>query len=364
MEDFTFDLQLFADGEGMESAPESASAATQEPVAQEPAAEPAPEPEFALRKNPDTGRMEFLEGHEIQPKQETVQQEQPNQPAAYTADELVKDFALGRVDEARIPQELAGYYTAIRTQQENARLRQQAAFQQQLAMQQQAQAQPPQPPVNNGEKMVAIYQQMEKYARDKAFHDLGIDGEEGLSQLQYSDNPADKQKAAVFGTAVQQNMQNLSRAVADEQARMASEAQTTANEVNIIRNGVAEYAKTEPHWNEIDQMMNTHWKEMPFDKAGPVVQTLNRVVSVFKGVPGAKLLPQDKEVLNNYYLECKKAFYAKQTGVGTTPQPVKSQVPNVEHTGQASNTPPDKVDWTAMRGMSPRARREFFMNNI
>ena len=362
MEDFTFDLQIFAEGEGMESAPAvEASEAAPEPAAQEPVQEAAPE--FALRKNPDTGRMEFLEGHEIQPKQEEPQQQaQPN--AAYTADELVKDFAMGRVDEARIPQDLAGYYAAIKTQQENAQLRQQAAMQQQMAMQQpQVQEQAPQ--ADNGAKMVAVYQQMEKYARDKAFRELGINGEEGLSELQYSDNPEDKQKAAVFGTAVQQNMQMLSRAVADEQARMAAEAQATANEVGIIKNGVAEYMKSEPNFGEIDKLMATHWQEMPFAKSGPIVQTLNRVAAAFKGVPGAKLLPQDKDVLNEYYQECKKAYYAKQTGVGTTPQPVsKPQVPNVEHPGQASNTPPNKVDWTAMRSMSPRERRNFFMNNI
>ena len=362
MEDFTFDLQLFAEGEGVESAPATeASETAPEPAAQEPVQEAAPE--FALRKNPDTGRMEFLEGHEIQPQQEEPQQ-QAQSNAAYTADELVKDFAMGRVDEARIPQDLAGYYAAIKTQQENAQLRQQAAMQQQMAMQQ-PQVQEQRPQADNGAKMVAVYQQMEKYARDKAFRELGINGEEGLSELQYSDNPEDKQKAAVFGTAVQQNMQMLSRAVADEQARMAAEAQATANEVGIIKNGVAEYMKSEPNFGEIDKLMATHWQEMPFAKSGPIVQTLNRVAAAFKGAPGAKLLPQDKDVLNEYYQECKKAYYAKQTGVGTTPQPVsKPQVPNVEHPGQASNTPPNKVDWTAMRSMSPRERRNFFMNNI
>lgn len=361
MEDSTFDLQLFAE-EGAEGTPEATVQATVEPVAQEPTQEPTPEPEFALRKDPATGRVEFLTKEDIQPQQEAEPPQQ--EPQAYTADELVKDFAMGRVNESRIPQGLAGYYAAIKTQQENAQLRQQAAMQQQMAVQNQ-QAQAPAPQENNEAKMVAVYQQMEKYARDKAFRELGINGEEGLSELQYSDKPEDKQKAAVFGTAVQQNMQMLSRAVADEQARMAAEAQATANEANLIKNGVAEYQKTEPHWNEIDQMMSTYWKTMPFEKGGPVVQTLNRVVEVFKGVPGARLLPQDKEVLNEYYQECKKAFYSKQTGVGTTPQPVsKAQVPNVEHTGQASASPAQPVDWGAMRGMSPRDRREFFLHNF
>jgi len=360
VEDNTFDLQLFSE----EEAPAVATEATTEPAVQEPTQEPAPEPEFALRKDPTTGRMEFLTKEDIQPQQEAEPSQQ--EPQAYTADELVKDFAMGRVDESRIPQGLAGYYAAIKTQQENAQLRQQAAMQQQAVMQQQQQAQVQTAPQENNEaKMVAVYQQMEKYARDKAFRELGINGEEGLSELQYSDKPEDKQKAAVFGTAVQQNMQMLSRAVADEQARMAAEAQATANEANLIRNGVAEYQKTEPHWNEIDQMMSTYWKTMPFEKGGPVVQTLSRVVDVFKGVPGAKLLPQDKEVLNEYYQECKKAFYSKQTGVGTTPQPVsKPQVPNVEHTGQAAASPAQPVDWGAMRGMSPRDRREFFLHNF
>jgi hypothetical protein len=125
-----------------------------------------------------------------------------------------------------------------------------------------------------------------------------------------------------------------------------------------------EYQKTEPHFNEIDQLMGSYWQTMPYEKAQKVIPTLNRAVQVFSGQPGARLLPSDKDVLNEYYQECKKVFYTKQTGVGTTPKPVKPAVPNVEHTGQASNTPVDKVDWSAMRSMNPRQRREFFMNHI
>ena len=367
MKEFVFDLQLFAEGEEGDMGADVSVNPPDAPA--EPQGEPAPQqveetpaPEFALRRNPDTGRMEFLEGDEIQPKQDEPAEQAPAVPNAYNADELFKDFAMGRVDESRVPPELEGYYTSIKTQQENAQLRQQAAMQQQ-AMEQQAPAQPAEP-VDNTANMVAAYQQMQKYARDKAFHDLGIDGEQALSELQYSDNEQDKQKYAVFNTAVQQNMQLIGQAVAEQQSRAIAEEQSTRQELEIIRNGVMEYQKTEPHFNEIDQLMGSYWQTMPYEKAQKVIPTLNRAVQVFSGQPGARLLPSDKDVLNEYYQECKKVFYAKQTGVGTTPKPVKPAVPNVEHTGQASNTPVDKVDWSAMRGMSPRQRREFFMNHI
>jgi hypothetical protein len=361
-----FDLQLFAEGE--ESAADvgavnTEGAAESQP---EPSPEPTPDavPDVMLRIDPATGRREFLTGDEIQPKQEESSTEPVNEPTtnAYSANDLFRDFAMGRVDEARIPKELEGYYNSIKTQQENAQLRQQAAIRE-MQIQQQAPAQPT-PPVDNTANMVAAYQQMEKYARDKAFHDLGIDGEEDLSQLQYSDNPEDKQRAAVFNTAVQQNMQLIGQAVAEQQARAQAEQQATRQELELIRNGVVDYQKNEPHFNEIDQLMGVHWQSMPYEQAQRYIPTLNRVVQVFQGQPGARLMPNDKDVLNEYYQECKKAFYAKQTGVGTTPQPVKSQVPNVEHSGQATSAPEPKVDWSAMRSMNPRQRREFFMSHI
>jgi hypothetical protein len=353
--DFKIDLQLFAEGEDVGASEVSEVSTPEESVQEETST-----PDFALRVNPETGRREFLEGNEIQPEQETPVEQQAT-PDAYTADALFKDFAMGRVDESRVPPELEGYYTSIKTQQENAQLRQQAAMQQQT--QQQAPAQPTEP-VDNSANMVAAYQQMEKYAREKAFHDLGIDGEQALSELQYSDDAQDKQKYAVFNTAVQQNMQLIGQAVAEQQSRAVAEEQATRQELEIIRNGVMEYQKNEPHFDEIDKLMGTHWQSMPYEQAQKVIPTLNRAVQVFSGQPGARLLPSDKDVLNEYYQECKKVFYANQTGVGTTPKPVKPTVPNVEHTGQASNSPEERVDWRAMRGMSPRDRREFFMNHI
>lgn len=353
--DFKMDLQLFAEGEDV-SAGDTGEVSTPEESVQEETSTP----DFALRVNPETGRREFLEGNEIQPEQETPPVEQQVTPDAYTADALFKDFAMGRVDESRVPPELEGYYTSIKTQQENAQLRQQAAMQQ---MAQQTPAQPTEP-VDNSANMVAAYQQMEKYAREKAFHDLGIDGEQALSELQYSDDAQDKQKYAVFNTAVQQNMQLIGQAVAEQQSRAVAEEQATRQELEIIRNGVMEYQKNEPHFDEIDKLMGTHWQSMPYEQAQKVIPTLNRAVQVFSGQPGARLLPSDKDVLNEYYQECKKVFYANQTGVGTTPKPVKPTVPNVEHTGQASNSPDERVNWRAMRGMSPRERREFFMNHI
>lgn len=371
-ETFKMDLQLFAeeaagDTGGVENvdagAPEPTTETQGEPAPQ-PTQEEAPAPDFALRKNPETGRMEFLEGDEIHTsKQEESAAEQTQAtPNAYSADELFRDFAMGKVDESRVPPALEGYYASIKTQQENAQLRQQAALQQQMAQQQQ-QTQLTKP-VDNSANMVAAYQQMEKYAREKAFHDLGIEGEQALSEMQYSDKPEDKQKYAVFNTAVQQNMQLIGQAVAEQQTRAAAEEQSTRQELEIIRNGVLEYQKTEPHFNEIDKLMGTHWQTMPYEQAQKVIPTLNRAVQVFSGQPGARLLPSDKDVLNAYYQECKKVFYAQQTGVGTTPKPVKPVAPNVEHAGQASNAPDKKVDWSAMRGMDPRQRREFFMNNI
>lgn len=364
VKDTFFDLQRFAEGE--EGADVDTGVQTPEPAPGPESNEPEGDtrPDVALRVDPETGRREFLVDDEINPKEPEPENNEPeSQPNAYTADALFKDFAMGRVDESRVPQELEGYYAAIKTQQQNAQARQQLA----MAQMQQANTQPPTPqetPEQVESNRVAVYQQMEKYAREKAMADLGVKSEEELADMQYSENDADQQKYKVFNTAVQHNIQLISNSIAANQRQAAERQAVTQQEANIIRNGLAEYQKNEPHFHDIDVLMETHYQNMPFDKAVPIAQTLNRVVAVFSGQPGAALLPQDKDVLNDYYMECKKAFYEKQTGVGTTPQHVKPQPPNVEHSGQASKAPEEKVDWRAMRNMSPRDRRAFFMNNI
>ena len=51
------------------------------------------------------------------------------EPKYYTAEELVKDFSKGTVDDSRIPPNLGGYYAAIKRQHEKAQIRQRLAQQ-------------------------------------------------------------------------------------------------------------------------------------------------------------------------------------------------------------------------------------------
>ena len=367
MKEFDFDLQLFAEdggdiGAGSEETAVETSAT--EPAENTETDEPAQsKPDLALKIDPDTGRKYLVGSEEInQPQEEKPAQQEPDK---YNSNELIKDFAMGRVDQSRIPQELEGYYEAIKQQRANEITRQQLQAQQAQIQQAQQAQQQPQQPVDTSADNVKMYAQMKDFATQKAMKDLGINGEEGLNDLQYSDDENDVKKYEAFNAAVSYNMQLIANAVAENQQQAAAARQSSMQEANAIVQGLDEYRKQEPNFNDIDVMMGTFYQTMPFEQARPIVQALNRTVEVFQGKPGAILQPGDKEILNNYYQATRKAYYEKKTGVGTVPQPAHSAPPRVEQTGQGnSREPAAKPDWKSMRGMSPRERREFLMKNL
>ena len=145
-----FNLQLFAeDVAGSDTGEALESAASNTDIADN-ATEPAPanagepaetaKPPVAITKD-DMGRRRVVFPQEmeaaappaaaqIEPAEATAETDSAVKP--YTAGELFQEIALGhKVDESRIPQELANDYSAIRQQQLNA-VNQQAQVTQQV----------------------------------------------------------------------------------------------------------------------------------------------------------------------------------------------------------------------------------------
>lgn len=342
--------------------PEAAQVPAQEATPQ--AQEAESKPDFALVKD-ESGRIRLVEGEKAQPPK--PEEQQPPQPQAYTANDLFKDFAMNRVDESRVPQELEGYYAAMKQQRENAMQiaqAQQAQYAQAMQARQteaskQTQEAVKVPSPNNA----AIYARMRDYAEQKALHDLGIADKDALDALEYSDDEADNEKRRAYDTAVAVNMQQLSAAVVQRQQQAAQVQQASNDMVQSILQGAEAYKSKEPNFDAIDKMMGTYYQQLPFEQGARVAQALNRVVGVFQNRPGVYLVPGDAEVLDAYYQQTRKAFYEQKAGVGTTPRPM-ARPPQVEQTGQIAQSAQPKPDWSKMRGMTPRERRAFLAANL
>lgn len=344
--------------------------------AAEQAEQPAEEshaPEVAIQVDPQTGKRRVVfpaqEQAETQPPAEEQAQEQtPQAPQQYSAGDIVQLVATGQqIDPARVPQELQGYAAAIQQQRINAAQMQMMQMQQAQARQQMAQQPPqalPQPTaeqVQQAQKArAAVYEQIAQLAEKKACEDLGVTKAQ-LNDAKFSDDEELQKKAQAFEAAVRFNTNAISQEIMRQRAAQAQQMQAIQRETQETMQSIMpkwqEYQK-DPHYNDIDNMMGEYYKTMPFDEGAKVKQSIDRFLS---GRP----VKADVDILDNYYKRTKEAYYAKATGVSTTPQPVqKAKPPRVEQPGQHGTTAPQKVDWTKMRGMTPRQRSQFLQTYL
>lgn len=344
--------------------------------AAEQADQPAEEshaPEVAIQVDPQTGKRRVVfpaqEQAETQPPAEEQAQEQtPQTPQQYSAGDIVQLVATGQqIDQARVPQELQGYAAAIQQQRINAAQMQMMQMQQAQARQQMAQQPPQAPPQPTAEQVqqaqkarAAVYEQITQLAEKKACEDLGVTKAQ-LNDAKFSDDEELQKKAQAFEAAVRFNTQAISNEIMRQRAAQAQQMQAVQRETQETMQAILpkwnEY-KQDPHYNDIDNMMGEFYKTLPFEEGVKVKQSIDRFLS---GRP----VKADVDILDNYYKRTKEAYYAKATGVSTTPQPVqKAKPPRVEQPGQHGTTAPQKVDWSKMRGMTPRQRSQFLQTYL
>ena len=397
-----FDLQLFAEEGEAGGAPEPAAAPTpaEPPAPAAPASEPqqaapaapmatasngepaAPEtkpaPAVGIVVDPDTGRRKLVfndaqepAGNDNQPAEPQQvpptdqQNQQPPAPQPYTADELFRDIAMGRdVDETRVPQELEGHYAAIKQQRANMAQQQAQAVQSQQQAIQQQQNQPQEPqitPEQAAQAQVAVYNEIQTMAQQKAAKDLGITPEQ-LEEATYSDDEALQQKVEAYNMAVRMNVDEIKQTLIANRMQQQQQAQVQQMEIKQQLDSIMpkwqEYQK-DPHYNDIDNLMGDLYKTMPYAEGAKVAQAIDRIQNK-QPVKG------DFDTLNDYYLRAREAFYAKQTGVGTTPQPAPAQAkpPVVEKPGSGAPAPATPVNWGSMRTMTPLQRSQFLQSQF
>lgn len=351
-------------------APEAPAADTGTPDAGGQAAEkPAEEshaPEVAIQVDPQTGKRRVVfpaqEQAETQPPAEEQAQEQtPQTPQQYSAGDIVQLVATGQqIDPARVPQELQGYAAAIQQQRINAAQMQMMQMQQARQQMQQPPQAPPQPTAEQMQQAqkarAAVYEQITQLAEKKACDDLGVTKAQ-LNDAKFSDDEELQKKAQAFEAAVRFNTNAISQEIMRQRAAQAQQIQAIQRETQETMQAIMpkwqEYQK-DPHYNDIDNMMGEYYKTMPFDEGAKVKQSIDRFLA---GRP----VKADVDILDNYYKKTKEAYYAKATGVGTTPQPApqRQRPPRVEQPGQHGASTPQAVDWGKMRSMTPRQRSEF-----
>lgn len=81
------------------------------------------------------------------------------------------------------------------------------------------------------------------------------------------------------------------------------------SEIMAIKHFCAWKSLTDPHFEEIDNLMCDYWKKLPLDECFPVYMTLNRIVRTFKHEEEADLHDGDSLILERYYYKCRRAHF-------------------------------------------------------
>nr|DAV12909.1 MAG TPA: hypothetical protein [Caudoviricetes sp.] len=301
--------------------------AQQEPTPTEPAQEPTPaEPQ---EDKPETNPVE--------PTYPTTEEKPLIQTGPYTLDELNAAINSNTVDESRIPVQYQLQYQQFRQQQ--AQRAQQLQAQQAQLQQQAQQAQQ--------EQLKKMFTDIETAAENQARQVTGV-SQQDLETADYSDDAQLKQRVEMYNTAKQYYQQQLIGAIQSQQ----QQAQQAKSQQDAIYQSIAEFvadkSKTEKHFQEINQMMTTHYQNMPFKDAAAVsdaIQALN----------AGKINEQQCKALESYYNVTRAAYYAKANNL--TKQPKKVPVPKVEGPGTGATEPPKPFDFSKLRDMTERERR-------
>ena len=308
-----------------------APAEPQKPETQTPQ-EPAPAPTEPVQEptEPKEDKTETKPEEPAEPATGEKPEEKPLiQTGPYTLDELNAAINSNTVDESRIPVQYQLQYQQFRQLQA-----QQAQLQQQAQQAQQEQL----------KKMIT---DIETAAENQARQVTGV-SQQDLETADYSDDAQLKQRVEMYNTAKQYYQQQLIGAIQSQQ----QQAQQAKNQQNAIYQSIAEFvadkSKTEKHFQEINQMMTTHYQNMPFKDAAAVsdaIQALN----------AGKINEQQCKVLESYYNVTRAAYYAKANDL--TKQPKKVPVPKVEGPGTGATEPPKPFDFSKLRDMTERERR-------
>lgn len=263
----------------------------------------------------------------------------------YTENELLNALHEGRVDESRIPELYKPQYKAYK----------QKRFEEALN------AQVPTEDTAEVAKQTAVeanrkfYDRVNQMAKKQAMEQIGITEEE-LDAAEYTDDKDLINKAQMYEAALQ-NAQgmilNQTRERIMEQQRAAQNKESEREAIfNDVKSFVANAQQTEPNFGAIDKMLATRYKQMPYEQAQEIAQVIN-------GAQHGQITRRGAEILQKYYEDTRKAFYAQASNVGTVPTHV-SRPPAVETPGAGNSSARERPDARQLRNMNYQQKQAWF----
>lgn len=248
----------------------------------------------------------------IQNTQQPVQQNiQQNAQQYYKPEEMVLAMQLGNVDESKIPPHLKQQYEALKHKND-----------------------PPQPTQEEAEKEVR--KKISEMAKEEAMKKTGAT-EDDIQLGEFSDDAEVQQRVRDYKVAYDLAVQRIIRDSFDKYAKMQEESRKQQEVRNNVRNFIQEQRAKEPHFDEIGQMMNTAYLNMPYKQASIIAPVVD---AARKGI----MSQEQANILGQYYEICRKALYARINKTSVTPKPV---VPKVEKRGTGASAPKN-VDYAKM----------------
>lgn len=263
----------------------------------------------------------------------------------YTEPELYDAIQNNRVDESRIPDIYKPQYTAYK----------QKRFEDALNKQM--------PTGNTGEnaKQAAIeanrkfYERVNDMAKKQAMEQIGITEEE-LDAAEYTDDKDLINKAQLYEAALQNAqgtiLSQTRQRVMDQQRAAQTRESKRAEVINGIVSFVDNARKTEPNFAAIDAMLQTRYRQMPYEQAAEIAKVID-------DANHGKIDEAGAEKLRQYYEDTRKAYYAQASNVGTVPTHI-SRPPAVETPGVGNNNASQRPDPRQLRHMTYQQKQKWF----
>lgn len=277
--------------------------------------------------------------------------EQLNQtPQTYTLNELSNAIASGDVDERRVPEQYQQQYANWKINQaiQNYNAVQQAQVEQRQQLERQLS------PEEQRSQMREFYNNLDIEASKRAAADVGFTEEdvENIDLMDESDESLINYKLAKEWRK-NELIQNIQRRYATEAANRERQAKIYQG----ISDFAAEQKSKEPNFDAIDRFMTQRIEELPYRQA-------KQIQPVFEAFKNGTITEEQTIMLRNYYEDTRKAYYAKTSGLSTTPRKAP-RPPQVEHAGDGrviENL--YRPDYSALAQSDIRGRRAWLAEYI
>lgn len=237
--------------------------------------------------------------------------------------------------QERIPSELVGWY-----QQKQMEMQQKNA-----------------PDLKEQQK--AFFKNVAQKAKTEALTELEMTEEDltrDIDLLDYEEQEKLQQKRQAFQELAQFNQAML---LNQAQMEMVRQAQAREAQLGVVR-GIVEYAeelsKTEPNFQQINDMMRTHYQTLPYQDGAVVKEAID-------ALSANTITQRQAEVLRDYYEKTRLAFYAGKNNLTTRPQTIATP-PVTERTSSGSYQQAEAPNWESMRGMTQRERNQYVIKYL